>query len=199
MKTVEIEIEGTTPLLQHRMDEAALFSLLGSKQKKTKAVEDLTPRDIANKAAYKDDAGYYIPMEYIVGAFRYTAADYKESNKSRKSLKTVAAGVFRPTTERTHLLTESGAPIQDFEVDVRKATNHTKGAVAVCRPRFDRWRAKFSVNIDDTVISIPTAHAILDDAGRRSGIGSFRVSKGGYFGQFRIMKWEESVKQSAAE
>lgn len=191
MKTIEVHIEGTTPLLQHRMDEETLFGLLGAKQKKAKAVEELTPRDIANKAAYKDDAGYYIPMEYVVGAFRYTASDYKESNKSRKSLKTVAAGIFRPVTDRTHLLDAEDKPIQSFEVDVRKATNHTKGAIAVCRPRFDRWRAKFQVNIDDTVIAVPMAQQILDDAGKRSGIGSFRVSKGGYFGQFRITSWKE--------
>jgi len=191
MKTVEISIEGTTPLLQHRMDEEALFGLLGAKQKKAKVAEELTPRDIANKAAYKDEAGYYIPLEYVVGAFRYTASDYKESNKSRKSLKTVAAGVFRPVADRAHLLGEDGKPLQNFEVDIRKATNHTKGAVAVCRPRFDRWRAKFAVNIDDTVIAVPTAQAILEDAGKRSGIGSFRVSKGGYFGQFRITEWKE--------
>lgn len=191
MKTVEIEIEGTTPLLQHRMSEETLFGLLGAKQGKAKVVEELTPREIAQRAAYQDDAGFYVPMEYLVGAFRHTASDYKESNKSRKSLKTVAAGVFRPVSDRTHLLDESGKPLQAFEVDVRKATNHTKGAVAVCRPRFDRWRAKFSVNIDDTVIAVPTAQMILEDAGKRSGIGSFRVSKGGYFGQFRIKSWTE--------
>lgn len=191
MKTIEIQIEGTTPMLQHRMDEATLFGLLGAKQKKTKVAEELTPRDIANKAAYKDDQGYYIPMEYVVGAFRYTASDYKESNKSRKSLKTVAAGIFRPCTDRTHLLGDDNKPLQNFEVDVRKATNHTKGAIAVCRPRFDRWKAKFHVNIDDTVISVPLAQQILEDAGKRSGIGSFRVSKGGYFGQFRITEWKE--------
>lgn len=192
MKTVEIEIEGTTPLLQHRMTEEALFGLLGSKQKKAKVVEELTPRDIAEKASYRDAEGYYIPLEYVVGAFKYAAADYKEGNKSRRSLKTVAAGIFRPIGERTHLLCSEGKPIQSFEVDIRKATNHTKGAVAVCRPRFDRWCAKFSVAVDDTMIALPTAQAILEDAGRRSGIGSFRVSKGGYFGQFRITSWKES-------
>lgn len=191
MKTVEIEIEGTTPLLQHRMDEATLFGLLGAKQKKAKVVEELTPREIADKAAYKDDAGYYIPLDYVVGAFKHTASDYKEGNKSRKSLKSVAAGIFRPCQERSHLLDDDGKIIQAFEVDIRKATNHTKGAVAVCRPRFDKWKTKFEVAIDDTIISMPMAQQILEDAGKRSGIGSFRVQKGGYFGQFRIKSWKE--------
>lgn len=191
MKNIDIEIEGVTPLLQHRMSEETLFGLLGAKQKKAKVVEELTPREIAGRAAYRDNAGYYIPLEYIVGAFKHAASDYKEGNKSRKSLKTVAAGVFRPIGDRAHLLCGEGKPLQSFEVDVRRATNHSKGAVAVCRPRFDRWRAKFSVAIDDTMIAVPTAQAILEDAGKRAGIGSFRVAKGGYFGQFRITNWSE--------
>lgn len=191
MKTIEIEIEGTSPLMQHRMDEGALFALLGNKQKKAQVAEELTPRQIADKAAYKDDRGYYVPSEYFVGAFKHTAADYKDGGKSRRSLKSVAAGVFRPVGDRAHLIDSEGKVIQSFEVDVRKATNHTKGAVAVCRPRFDRWKCKLAVEIDDTVISIPTAHAIFDDAGKRAGIGSFRVSKGGFFGQYRVTSWKE--------
>lgn len=191
MKTIEIEIEGTSPLLQHRFSEEELFGLLGAKQKKAKVIEELTPRDIANKAAYKDDSGYYIPMEYVVGAFKYAASDYKESNKSRKSLKTVAGGAFRPVSDRTHLLDDDNNVLQNFEVDVRKATNHLKGAVAVCRPRFDRWKTKFKINIDESIIAVQTAQSILEDAGKRSGIGSFRVSKGGYFGQFRITEFKE--------
>ncbi len=190
MKTVEIEIEGTTPLLQHRMDEAALFGLLGAKTKKTKVIEELTPRQIAEKAAYRDEFGCYIPMSYIVGAFKYAASDYKDSGKSKRSLKTVAAGAFRPIQENAYLTDDTGSVLKDFEVDVRKATNHTKGAVAVCRPRFDRWKTKFSILVDDSIIAVGTAQSILEDAGKRSGIGSFRVSKGGYFGQFRISKFE---------
>jgi hypothetical protein len=192
MKLIDIEIEGTTPLMQHRMNEEALFGLLAAKQKKAAPKEELTPRQIADKAAYRDaDGTYFIPTEYVVGAFRHMASDYKESNKSRRSLKTVAAGIFRPTNGKATLLDENNKALREFEVDIRKGVNHTKGAVAVCRPRFDRWKAKFSVQVDDSIISVSTAQQILEEAGRRAGIGSFRVSKGGYFGQFRILSWQE--------
>lgn len=82
-------------------------------------------------------------------------------------------------------------PVSDFEVDVRRATNHQKGAVAVCRPRFDKWFAEMELHIDDDIVSIETVNDMLQDAGKRSGIGSFRVSKGGIFGKFQVIEFKE--------
>ena len=192
MKQVEVEIEGTTPLLQHRMNEETLHGLLGSKAKKTKVVEELTPRQIAEKAVYRDKTGCYIPAEYVVGAFRFAASDFKESNKTRRSMKTVAAAIFRPNDGVIHLLDLSDKPLTEFEVDIRKATNHaSKAAVAVCRPRFDRWKCRFMVTIDDSMITSALAQQIFEESGKRVGIGSFRVAKGGVFGQFRVTKWKD--------
>ena len=192
MKTFEVEITGVTPLLQHRMPEDVLFSLLGAKSEKKKPVEDLTPRQIAEKHVYKTAEGqYYVPVEYFVGAFKHCASDYKQKNTSRRSLKTVAGGIFRPAQEAGILSDEDGKVIESFEVDIRKATNHQKGAIAVCRPRFDKWKTKFKVNVDDTIIDPKVALEILTDAGKRSGIGSYRVSRGGYFGQFQVTEWKE--------
>lgn len=192
MKTIEVEIEGTTPLLHHRMPEEELFGLLGAKTEKKKAKEELTPREIAERYAYKNDAGqFYIPMEYVVGAFAHVASDYKQKNTTRKSLKTVARGIFRPAQDSAVLLNKANEPLTSFEVDVRKATNHQKGAVAVCRPRFDCWKARFRINVDTDIVATETANEMLNDAGKRSGIGSFRVSRGGYFGQFIVTEWKE--------
>jgi len=63
--------------------------------------------------------------------------------------------------------------------------------VAVCRPRFDKWKLKTTIVVDDELVNPDTVLDMLNDAGKRSGIGSFRVSKGGYFGQFVVTKFEE--------
>lgn len=192
MKTFEVEITGITPLMQHRMPEEALLGLLGAKQDKKKATEELTPRQIAAKHAYANDKGeFYIPMSYIVGAFKHVASDYKQKNTSRKSIKTIAAGIFCPETETAPLLCLEDKPLGDFEVDIQKGNNHQRGAVAVCRPRFDRWKSKFRISIDDSVVATQICLDILADAGKRSGIGSFRVAKGGPYGKFQVTKWEE--------
>lgn len=192
MKTFEVEIKGTTPLLHHRMHEDDLFALLGAKTSKKKDREEMTPREIADRAAYKSEDGvYYVPMEYISGAFAHVASDYKQKNSIRKSLKAVAKGIFRPAQESASLLDELNQPITSFEVDIRKATNHQKGAIAVCRPRFDKWKVKCQVMIDDSIVSPDTCLEILNDAGKRAGIGSYRVARGGYFGQFVVTEFKE--------
>ena len=191
MKRYEIELTGNTPLLQHRMTEEELFGLLGTKTNKKKDKEEQTPRQIADKYCYRKDGKFVIPTGYIVGAFKNVASEYKQKNSQRKSIKSIAGGVFRPEEEFAELTLKNGKTIKDFEVDVRKATNHQKGAVAVCRPRFDEWKLKTTISIDDDLLSPDVALDILNDAGRRSGIGSFRVSKGGYFGAFGVTKFEE--------
>jgi hypothetical protein len=192
VKTVKVKLIGTTPLLQHRMTEEELFGLLGAKSDRKKDKEVLTPRQIATKHVYQQkDGTCYVPAEYVVGAFAHVAGDYKQKNSIRKSIKSIAKGVFRPTTDSITLRDESGKRITDFEIDIRKATNHQKGAVAVCRPRFDKWTLEAEFQVDDSLVSVETCQQILEDAGRRSGIGSFRVSRGGYFGQFRIEEFKE--------
>lgn len=192
MRTVRIEITGNTPLMHHRMTEDQLFGLLGTKTKQLKDKTEQVPREIAEKHAYKNKKGeYYVPAEYICGAVASVASDYKQSNSAKRTLKSVARSVFRPVVGELILLDHKNKPLKEFEVDVRKGTNHKAGAVAICRPRFDEWRIQFDANISDELVSPETMQLILEDAGRRSGIGSFRVSKGGIFGQFRLTRFEE--------
>lgn len=191
MKRFEIFIKGTTPLLQHRMPEEQLFSLLGTKSKKKKDKEEKTPREIAENFAYKINNIYCIPTAYIVGAFKNVASEYKQKNSQRKSIKSIAGGIFRPEQEFVNLCNNKNEEITSFEVDIRKGVNHQKGAVAVCRPRFDEWNLKFNATIQTDFVSEEIVLEMLNDAGKRSGIGSFRVSKGGYFGQFQVIEFKE--------
>jgi hypothetical protein len=194
MKTIKVKIKGITPLLQHRFTEDELFGLLGTKTTKKKDKGEETPRQIAEKCAYKSDDGtFYIPTEYITGALAYVATEYKQKNSQRKSLKQIIKGIVSPTTISSQLFAdeEMQTPINDFEVDVRRATNHQKGAVAVCRPRFDKWFTELELQIDDEIVATETVQEMLQDAGKRSGIGSFRVSKGGIFGKFHVIEFIE--------
>lgn len=192
MITVSVRIQSVTPLLHHRMTEECLHGLLGAKSERKKDKEERTPRQIAEEHAYKSTSGEFtIPLSYVSGAFQSVASDYKQKNSQRKSYAAIAGGVFRPTAEWAVLTDHEGEPLKNFEVDIRKATNHQKGAIAVCRPRFDRWATEFSVELDNELLSEETAQKMLSDAGRRAGIGSFRVSKKGYFGQFMITKWKK--------
>src|ERR1700690_1022391 len=190
MKSFKVEIKGRSPLLHHKMTEESLMGLLGPKSKKKKVKEEKLPRQIAEEHAYKTtDGKYCIPLDYVSGAFKHVASDYKQTS-GKKSYKAIAGGIFRPLEQFAILKDHKGKELKDFEVDIRKATNHQAGAVAVCRPRFDEWKCNFTIEIDDTLIAPEIALEILEDSGKRSGIGSFRVSKNGYFGQFSVTSWQ---------
>lgn len=165
MKTIRIEITSNTPLMMHRMTEDQLFGLLGAKTKQLKDKEAQTPREIAEKHAYKNKKGqFFVPAEYICGAVAAVASDYKQSNSAKRTLKAVARSVFRPVLGELILTDHKNKAITHFEVDVRKGTNHQKGAVAVCRPRFDEWKINFEATISDELASPETIHLILQDA-----------------------------------
>lgn len=192
MKRIKVILTGITPLLHHRMPEEDVMGLLGSKIAKKRDKEVKTPREIADRHAYKTENGNFcIPASYISGALINVASDYKQKNSSKKSLKGVIAGVVIPESEFAILTDEAGIPLKDFEVDIKKGTNHRAGAVAICRPRFDKWQTTIVIRLNDDIINEKMLCELLNDAGTRSGIGSFRVQKGGYYGQFQVHEFKE--------
>lgn len=60
MKTYKVKIKELTPLLQHRMTDEELFGLLGAKTNRKKDKEEQTPREIAEKYAYKNSNGFVV-------------------------------------------------------------------------------------------------------------------------------------------
>jgi hypothetical protein len=178
--------------MTHRMPEEQLFKLLGGvKSKKKESQEERTPRQIAEEHAYtRKDGTFLVPSTMISGALRHVAGDYKQTNSSKKSLKPLISAVVRPESEYLELLDENYKLVKDFEVDIRQGRNALKGAIAVVRPRWDRWSLEFTLVIDDSIVPTELVQDMLADAGKRSGIGSFRVSNSGFFGQFQIAEWK---------
>lgn len=192
MKTFKVRLEGASALLQHRMSEEAVMTLLGAKARRKQIQEERLPRDVASDHAYQTEGGkFYIPLTYISGALASVAGDYKQTNSAKRSYKSIIAGCVIADDETATLLDKKGKPLTSFEVDIRRAVNHKAGAIAVCRPRFDEWTCEFTLQIDTDLLPQELALRMLNDAGRRSGIGSYRVSKGGPFGRFNVTKWEE--------
>lgn len=196
MKTFNVEIVGITPLMHHRLTEEEFTKLaFKSKAKKTKVKDRVeTPREMAEKHLYADKKGCYIPMDYISGAMSHVGSDFKQT-KGKRTYKAIMGGVFTPCEEKAYLLDKKGNVItKKWEVDLRKGNNRNAGkscAIIVIRPRFDDWKCKFSVRIDDSLLPPEIALEMLEDSGRRAGIGSFRVSNSGRYGQYSVTKFQE--------
>jgi hypothetical protein len=187
MKTIEVEIRGTSPLLIHRFSEDS------EQAKSTRRIQvsDRDPRAEATKAAYiAPDGTYYFSAFSIPNSMGNAGASHKMRG-SRKTLRFIVPSAVRVTCEAITILNGNG-PAKDFEVDARPVTiPATKGRIMRYRPRFDQWGAKFSLMLDDNSLSIEDAHRLLDEAGQFIGIGDFRPEKRGPFGCFRVTRFEE--------
>jgi len=200
MKTVTIEISGTTPLLVHRFGEDP--EQAGGTRRVEVSKRD--PRTEAEKVVYKDkDGHFYFSGFSITGCMRNAGAGHKMRG-SRKTLRFVVPSAVRILNETITILNGNGKPAENFEVDSRPVTiPATKGRVMRHRPRFDNWSAKFSLLVDDKNLALDDAHMLLNEGGQFFGVGDFRPEKGGPFGCFQVTKWsvlkDEKVEEAEEE
>lgn len=186
MKAITVEITGTTPLLQHRFGEDAEQS--GPTRKML--IRDETPRQAAERAAYRDNDGrLYLPGAAIARLMREAGANHKQKGSRRSVKYLVPAAVLVPQDTIT---LHNGKPLTDFEVDSRPVTiPATKGRIMRHRPRLDEWQATFTLEVDETLLPVAFVQQLITEGGTSLGVGDFRPEKGGPFGRFRITRWEE--------
>lgn len=187
MKTIEVEIRGVTPLLVHRFSEDA------EQGRATRRIEvqKRDPLEEATRHAYiAQDGTYYFSAFAIPNAMGSAGSNHKMKG-SRKTLRFVVPSAVRVTSDTITILNGEG-PAKRFEVDSRPVTiPATKGRIMRHRPRFDCWGAKFNLVLDDSALSIESAHQLLNEAGQSIGIGDFRPEKRGPFGTFRVIHFAE--------
>lgn len=195
MKTIEVEIRGTSPLLIHRFNEDAEQA----KPRRKIEVSNRDPRTEAAKVAYKrEDGTFYFNAFSIPNCMGNAGANHKMRG-SRKTLRFVVPSAVRVMREDITILNGQG-PAKDFEVDARPVTiPATKGRIMRYRPRFNQWGAKFELILDDSLLSCEDAQLLLTEAGVSIGIGDFRPEKRGPFGCFRVISFQEAGLINGAE
>ncbi len=190
MPIIHVQIRGLSPLLQQRFGEEAQQA--DTKPTKTAVNHYGTPREQAEKVTYRDQAGCcYFPGQAIARLLREAGSNHKQRG-TRKSVKYIVPAAVIVPADAISILDEKGKQVKDYEVDSRPVTiPATKGRVMRHRPRWDVWTAKFALEIDEEVLDVATIHQLLEEGGRRIGIGDYRPEKGGPFGRFEILRWEE--------
>ena len=183
MKTYNITLEGTSPLLMNRPSQLDI----GDKSKSVKR-ETNTPEEIAELKVYKDGEGkIYAPATWFQGCI-------VEAGKQKKML---GKGSARATYSK---VAGSSVEINPFEIEIKDkwrvfsilAVNPTtKGKNVLHRPQFDKWEVKFEVTFEEELIEIPVMKELFDIAGRMVGVGDWRPAKKGRFGKFQVTNWKE--------
>lgn len=95
--------------------------------------------------------------------------------------------------EAITLTDAKGKPLDNFEVDSRPVViPSTKGRIMRHRPKIEKWQAEIPLEIDTGVLPVATIHQLLEEGGRRIGIGDYRPEKTGPYGRFAVVSWNES-------
>lgn len=185
MKTIDVEIEGISPLLINRFKEQDEVPV---KMKKAGKKDYGTPRFQAEQTAYVDekDKRCWIPSSWIKGTITAVSSDFKLP-ASRKSVKSIIGGAVIPCDEKLYFV--EGYKLKDIEIDSRPVVIQ-RSRIMRHRARFEKWNFKFSLEIEDDILDVENVHEMLTSAGRRAGIGDFRVQRGGPFGRFIVTNWK---------
>lgn len=187
MKTVEVTIEGTTPLLMNRFTEH-------NEVKVSSGVSGITignrgkPREQAARTAYLDDDGMlYVPgpnvFRSIIEAGKYHKVGKCKVTTQKSSM--VPAGIS---------LIDIVLPLgtKTFEVDSRSVViPSTGGRVMKHRARLDTWKLSFTLEVDEVMFDLGFVRQLVDDAGKRIGLGDYRPDRKGPFGKFVVTRWKE--------
>jgi hypothetical protein len=188
IRTIEASIEGLAAVLMHRFEEA------GEVEAEARAIKiaNATPREKAERTAYRrQDGTLYMPGAAIARLLREAGGSHKQTG-SRKSLKYIVPAGVMILDDEIGLHDASGDPLTEIEVDSRPITiPSTKGRIMRHRARIEKWRATFHIEIDETVLGVQTVHQLLEEGGRRIGVLDYRPERGGPFGRFAVIAWEE--------
>lgn len=198
MKTFEALIEGTSPLLLHRFSEGGEAD--PAKGTRRVHLKEANPRDEAEKGVYRDlSGGLYFPTAAIARLLREAGSAHKQRG-SRKSLKFVVPAAVRPIGDAILLYDSSRKTrLNSFEIDARSVViPATKGRIMRYRARCEAWVGKFSLSINDDLLAPETVHRLLTEGGMQIGVGDFRPEKGGPFGTFQIVGWDELSTRKAS-
>ena len=176
-KTIDIEITGVAPLLQHR------FAMEEHGENKSKAKTKVyDPKTEAEKCLYKNKAGeIFKPSEHVYQSMVRATVDFKfEGKKTYKDV--ITSGIIVEPEEIPLIVTNP------YEIDARGAV--VQGARIVrWRPKFNEWKLKFSITIlDDENISVPVVKDILEKVGATKGIGDYRPR----YGRFMVTAFQET-------
>lgn len=185
---IGVTIKGITPLLMNRFTDEAEIATTSGHSPAFRGNGKGTPRQQAERTAYRDPASgdLYLPGPNIF-------AGLVEAGKFHK------LGRNKVTTQKSSLVPagimveEIMVPlgVKDFEVDSRRVRiPATGGCIMRHRARLDVWAATFTIDLDESMFGPDFVRLLVDDAGKKIGIGDYRPATRGPFGRFTVTRWE---------
>jgi len=181
MKTIKITLKGISPLLMNRYNvERELQRMKGIRNLNKSYDSEIE----AEASAYWTTSGkkeLCIPANCLYTSLLGASSFHKIGKRSAKG---ILAGSIRILPEEIRLGTSK------YDIDVRPVVI-ARQRVLKSRAKLNEWEATFEVAYNEKLITSPTViKDILEEAGERVGLLDFRPQKGGWFGTFKITKFE---------
>ena len=186
MEEVKFSIIGITPLLTHSTRGMVIQAERGP----AKGKHVPTPEEEAELGTYipDDGIGFGIPGIAIRNSLIKAGGQWQVPGQKMQKMggrlapSIVGPGIVLP------LLSPKGERLEAYEIDVQRAKVQRNGVMRA-RPRFDQWRVDFVIDYDEELVpgGADIIGNILEDAGRRVGIGDYRPETKGMYGRFEVL------------
>lgn len=197
---INVRIAGESPLLCNRFTDETAEKI---ENRSSAAISGSrgTPREQAVKKLYLTSEGHpCVPgpniFRAIIDAGRFHKAGKTQITTAKTSL--VPAGIALLDIECA-IIGASAPADPTWEVDSRAVVNPaTGGRMMAHRPRFDVWSLDFDLEVDDSMFDEKIVRTLVDDAGKKIGLGDFRPARKGPFGRFKVVRWTRQISAKAA-
>ena len=182
MKKFEITIKGTTPIILHSCKCVNPLHPIAKELKKytskrTKTDEDnAIMSDLEWEAGiyWKDGIGVYIPAENIEATLKNGGKAFKKGTDIQKYV--LVESLYNKLDYGENLTYDELKNDYQYR-DIRVMVVKT-GRVNRTRPRFNTWRCKFTLILQDDKMDFDTLKNILDYAGNYVGLCDSRPKYG---------------------
>lgn len=188
MLTIEVTIEGVSPLLLNNFTDAAAMAASGG-SRPSSIGDKGTPHEQATSKLYLglDGKTLVVPQPNLLRCIIDGGIFFK-------------SGRSKVTTAKTSLIPACVSilaveiPIlhrDPWSVDTRAVRIPSTGGRVLCyRPVFDDWKLSFRVDLDTDIMTAKLLREIIDASGKRIGLGDFRPACKGPFGKFVVTSWK---------
>ena len=178
-----------------RGDTALMFN----KEQESEPSRDIDPRKLAAKKLHVDGKGKPCIPKLLLMRALIGAGIYVQYHKMRNFTSGKPPNLSSIVTSCVDIV-EDHCVISPstWEVDQQPHNAHTAGKVSrprggAVRPRFPRgWSVSFTLeyDTDDPKITEAKVRQLLETAGKKVGIGSYRVENTGWYGKFKVGAWK---------
>ena len=188
MIKANVEIIGVKPLLLHRFNIETLTALT-----KAKSGSSGNDPDEWKRSFFHDEGRLYLPGAYFFAAFKNGSVNTKAGRGTIQKTWISAANIMEDKIYLNRNVWD-GWESMEFEsiptnsdnavyVDVRMVSNpNTKGKNVRYRLALSPgWQCKFTISIDDSLISQSHAKKVIEDTGKLQGIADGRTMGYGRF------------------